>query len=123
MQFIPTISLAHPLDETTQAALRVACEDHGFFLVQHHGREALVEAVFQKSGAFFSQTREAKRKILRDALNPLGYYDRELTKQKRDQKEVFDFKAGGYISRDPAKQTRWPEFDPAFRPVLTSTLR
>lgn len=111
MQSIPTFSLNQPLSEVQQRTLAVACEDHGFFLVRDHGREALVDAVFKQSAEFFATPRETKLKILRDEANPLGYYDRELTKQKRDQKEVFDFKAGGYISSNPAKQTRWPDFN------------
>ncbi|MEM7078384.1 MAG: 2OG-Fe(II) oxygenase family protein [Pseudomonadota bacterium] len=105
------------------AALALACEDHGFFLLANHGREALVARVFAQAANFFAQDKAAKRSVLRDATNPLGYFDRELTKQKRDQKEVFDFKAGGYISSKPAKQTRWPDHDPAFRPVLTDFFR
>jgi isopenicillin N synthase-like dioxygenase len=60
-----------------------------------------------------------KTAVYRDESNPLGYYDRELTKQKRDQKEVFDFKAGGHISKNPERHTRWPDQPQSFRPALT----
>ena len=39
---------------------------------------------------FFAQKREAKQRLERTAENPWGYYDRELTKNVRDWKEVFD---------------------------------
>ncbi len=123
MQAIPTISYAQAMagglpEETTQA-LATACEDHGFFLLDEHGEDVLVERVFATAAEFFAQPRATKLAVARDEANPLGYFDRELTKQKRDQKEVFDFKAGGYLSSNPAKQTRWPEEDAAFREVLT----
>lgn len=99
--------------------LAAACEDHGFFLLAGHDEDRLIKSVFAQSKAFFTQPKQVKQRVARDELNPLGYFDRELTKQKRDQKEVFDFKAGGYISKNPAKQTRWPEGNPQFREVLT----
>ena len=123
MKEIPTISLAAyragtlSADEMQQLAR--ACEDHGFFLLADHGADQLVAEVFQTSQGFFAQPKSEKHKIFRDEINPLGYFDRELTKQKRDLKEVFDFKAGGYISSDPAKQTRWPQHSDQFRKTLT----
>lgn len=123
MKEIPTVSLAahlnNRLSEQDYAQLARACEDHGFFLLADHGQTKLVNAVFEQSQAFFALPKSEKNKVFRDEINPLGYFDRELTKQKRDQKEVYDFKAGGYISRNPAKQTRWPEQPAHFRSVLT----
>jgi len=120
---IPTISLAEyeagQLSATQAQQLLEACEDHGFFLLKDHGCDELIEQTFAASEAFFDLPRADKLTVYRDELNPLGYYDRELTKQKRDLKEVYDFKAGGYISRQAARQTRWPGSPPEFRPTLT----
>jgi isopenicillin N synthase-like dioxygenase len=123
MQDIPVVSLARhrsggmaPDEYKTLAA---ACEDHGFFILIDHDKDALIEQVFAQSSDFFAAPKREKLKIFRDETNPLGYFDRELTKQKRDLKEVFDFKAGGYLSRDPTKQTRWPEQRAGFREALT----
>jgi len=107
------------LSAQDKQTLALACEDHGFFLLSGHGEDAVVERVFSQSAAFFAQSTEVKLKVRRDADNPLGYYDRELTKQKRDQKEVFDFKAGGHISSNPARHTRWPSTPEGFRPALS----
>ncbi|MEM7098731.1 MAG: 2OG-Fe(II) oxygenase family protein [Pseudomonadota bacterium] len=119
---VPTINLAAyqqgRLDEAKLHALAEACEDHGFFLLENHGSEELVERTFATSKRFFDQPKAQKMAVFRDELNPLGYFDRELTKQKRDLKEVYDFKAGGYISSNPAKQTRWPD-DVEFKDTLT----
>ncbi|MEM9622966.1 MAG: 2OG-Fe(II) oxygenase family protein, partial [Pseudomonadota bacterium] len=111
--------LAGNLSPAELAALAVACEDQGFFLLSGHQLDGLIEAVFAESAVFFAQPRTVKAAVYRDAENPLGYYDRELTKQKRDQKEVFDFKAGGYITRNKSRQTRWPDHRAAFRSTLT----
>lgn len=123
MQNIPVIDyqafLSEGLGAIDQEALVEACEDHGFFLLSNHGCEAQVADVFAAAQRFFGLTREHKAAVYRDAQNPLGYYDRELTKQRRDQKEVFDFKAGGHISRNPLRHTRWPDQPAGFRPALT----
>ena len=120
---IPTISLARfeagELSPQEAQQLLEACEDHGFFLLNDHGCEDVITRTFAASEQFFALPREQKLTVYRDELNPLGYYDRELTKQKRDLKEVYDFKAGGYISKQPARQTRWPASPPEFRATLT----
>lgn len=123
MENIPTIDFAEyqrgGFDAIDQPALVEACEDHGFFLLTNHGLENVVTNTFAASSEFFAMDREMKTAVYRDESNPLGYYDRELTKQKRDQKEVFDFKAGGHISKNPERHTRWPDQPQSFRPALT----
>ena len=127
MQHIPTIDLGRYLasDPATRvttplmAELARACEDHGFFLLSGHGCDELIEAVFAESASFFAEPKARKMAVYRDEENPLGYYDRELTKTKRDLKEVFDFKAGGHQSSNPKRQTRWPEQRAEFQTTLT----
>ena len=123
MQNIPTIDLMAfregGLAARDKTALVEACEDHGFFLLVNHGCDAIVQDVFAAAAEFFAMPRQNKIAVYRDAENPLGYYDRELTKQRRDQKEVFDFKAGGHTSSNPLRHTRWPEQPEIFRPALT----
>ena len=115
VKLVPTISLtayrAGKLEASEWRALDRACADHGFFMVSEHGQDEAIEGMWSASRRFFTSGRALKRSVLRDAENPLGYYDRELTKQKRDQKEVFDFKCGGHQSRNPARRTRWPELE------------
>ena len=120
---IPTINLTDflvgGLVAIDQQALAVACEDHGFFLLEGHGCDALVAKVFAQAQSFFAQPAGVKRSVYRNESNPLGYYDRELTKQRRDLKEVFDFKTGGHISKNPLRHSRWPAQPQQLRPVLT----
>ena len=103
---VPTVNLADflakGLSAIDQPALVRACEDHGFFLLEEHGQEQLVADVFAQAENFFAQPTLMKHSVYRNEENPLGYYDRELTKQRRDLKEVFDFKTGGHISKNPA---------------------
>ena len=121
---IPSINLADFLaggvSAIDQRALARACEDHGFFLLVGHGRDELVAQVFAQAESFFAQPSAMKRSVYRNESNPLGYYDRELTKQRRDLKEVFDFKTGGHISKNPLRHSRWPAKPEQLRPVLAN---
>lgn len=68
-----------------------AAADFGFFQIVNHGlAEDLIERAWDRTEAFFAQPMEAKRLIARTKENSRGYYDRELTKNKRDLKEVLD---------------------------------
>jgi isopenicillin N synthase-like dioxygenase len=122
VQNIPTIDISRQgaggLTPRDSADLAAACEDHGFFLLAGHGSDDLITRTFHASRRFFALPRAVKRSVVRTEENPLGYFDRELTKQKRDQKEVFDFKAGGHRSRKPNRRQRWPENEGAFKATL-----
>ncbi|KAL5562499.1 hypothetical protein UlMin_032246 [Ulmus minor] len=69
-----------------------ACKEWGFFQVINHGvpleKRWKIELAARK---FFAQPLEEKRKVRRDEVKVLGYYDAETTKNVRDWKEVFDF--------------------------------
>lgn len=123
MHDIPTLDLARfrrgELNANDQAQLAAACEDHGFFLLTGHGLDHVIERMFAASMGFFAQPRPAKMAVVRDEENPLGYFDRELTKQKRDQKEVFDFKTGGHLSKNPRRRQRWPADQAGFQASLS----
>ncbi len=115
MPNVPTIDLAN-VDQAALDQIDQACRDHGFFLVVNHGLEGHLTNLQRAAEKFFAQPMAAKRKVMRSADNPMGYYDRELTKQKRDLKEVFDFYAPrteGSFGRMP-----WPEDAPEFRDTL-----
>lgn len=103
---VPTIDISDP-DDTMLAALDLACSDHGFFLLSGHGLDDLIDATWSRTRAFFDSPRAGKVAVMRDADNPLGYYDRELTKRKRDSKEVFDFVDP--VAERSAAHNRWPD--------------
>ena len=121
---VPVIDLAAG-HERIVPSIADACSRVGFFQVVNHGLDpARVEKVRAVARAFFAQDREAKRQYVRSRDNPWGYYDRELTKEQRDRKEIFDIGPdagdGGYGGEGPfAGSTPWPVVPADFRAVMT----
>lgn len=128
MDDIPAIDLSPllagapeaPEAKETVTAIAAACRDWGFFSATGHGipaenRESLWRAV----RAFFALPLAEKRKLLRSKDNPLGYFDRELTKNARDLKEIIDFGPGNGARLDG--ENRWPADHvlPGFRATIT----
>lgn len=100
-----------------------ACRDWGFFQIVNHGVEpAHLNRVWGAVSAFFQLPRTVKRSLNRSTDNPWGFFDRELTKNQRDKKEIFDIGPEvdvARISDDPfSGATPWPETQPAFRAVM-----
>ena len=122
MDKVPTIDFAKyregHFNSDDCIELTSACEDMGFFLLKGHGLDELIAEVFLESESFFSESKDYKQRVRRDEENPLGYFDRELTKRMRDQKEVFDFRVGGYQSNKSNRTTRWPENRDGFKDCL-----
>ena len=103
---VPLIDLQNAATDSEQLKLLdLACRDHGFFLLKNHGIQGEIDDMWKMSEWFFSQDREEKLKLLRSEQIPLGFFDRELTKQKRDLKEVFDFME----TRLESDINQWPE--------------
>jgi isopenicillin N synthase-like dioxygenase len=135
MPIVPTIDLdncsgATPPDEVV-AQVAHAAEHFGFFQVVNHGiSEELIGDVWDATVKFFSQPQADKRKLNRSKINTRGYYDRELTKNARDLKEVLDLAQVRYpeLPDDHASnvhavdgQNQWPELV-NFRPTIVSYL-
>ena len=116
MELVPTVDISRP-SATSLAALDAACRDHGFFLLSGHGLDGLIERAWDETRRFFAADRSIKTAIVRDQENPMGYFDRELTKRKRDHKEVFDFVDPSHASID--QRNRWPHGLPGFRETMT----
>ena len=95
---IPTISC----QEVDHKALKAACRDWGFFVLKDHDIDpSLIEAGLSATAQFFQQPPEEKNKIRRNAANSWGYNDAELTKNKRDWKEILDI--GHAVNEGPLK--------------------
>jgi isopenicillin N synthase-like dioxygenase len=93
----PLIDLAAQRDEVVPA-VAAACAQWGFFQVINHGVPAPeIQSLARASAAFFAQDVATKRGCSRDLNQPWGYYDRELTKNLRDRKEIFDYGASGFV--------------------------
>ena len=94
-----------------------AAHDWGFFYVTgHHIPPLLIERVWTATRAFFAAPRADKLELLRTKPNPSGYYDRELTKNRRNLKEVFDFGRDDGMTIDGENQ--WPESLPMVRQTM-----
>lgn len=114
---VPIVDVSRSLDGQLDA-LDAACRDHGFFLLAGHGLDDVIDATWATAREFFDGDRNLKLDVQRDGDNPLGWYDRELTKRKRDSKEVFDFADPSFPLAD--RNNRWPSAPGAFRPTLAA---
>ncbi|MEM9256532.1 MAG: 2OG-Fe(II) oxygenase family protein [Pseudomonadota bacterium] len=115
MKDVPVINLtADP--NSVRTAIAEACTNWGFFQVTGHNVPAMnTRRVLEETQAFFSQDLEHKRRLFRSFEYPWGYYDRELTKNRRDRKEIFD-----YSNADPAP---WPTDHPGLQAACTDYTR
>ena len=115
MDLVPAIDIGDPT-ATSLDSLDRACRDHGFFLLEGHGLDELIDHTWDQTRRFFAAGPAVKEPIRRTAESHLGWYDRELTKRRRDHKEVFDF-------IDPAipddrSPNRWPPELDGFRAAM-----
>jgi len=115
MSTVPTIDIQN-IDNAALDTIDTACRDHGFFLLIGHGLDPLMADMWQQAAAFFAAASATKGAVMRTATNPLGYFDRELTKRKRDQKETFDFRPTDWMTGEKAMP--WPTGMPTFEATL-----
>ncbi len=107
---IPIIDLSKPDPDLIAAA----CESWGLFHIKHHGvPDELVTGLRVASHSFFSAPAAVREVVTRTRLNPWGLFDRELTKNVRDWKEIFDV-GPEYGTSIP----QWPTSIPDFRSAL-----
>lgn len=117
---VPVIDISELTHPATLRALDAGCRDWGFFQVVNHGiADATTAALMRETRAFFHQDSASKRSIERTADNPWGFYDRELTKNTLDWKEVFDVGPAGAAAIRP----QWPARLPGFRPAVEAFYR
>ena len=89
---LPPAAAAEPPPSALVNEVALACEQWGFFQVVNHGLDAeLRSRAEDQQRAFFALPRDAKEALRRTADNSRGWYDDELTKQRRDWKEGLDF--------------------------------
>ena len=110
---LPVIDVSDLHRAATQRAIHAACRDCGFFQIVGHGiSEYTLAALRREMRAFFALPLAAKRAIARTAENPWGFYDRELTKQTRDWKQVYDFGPADGHAIVPQLPRELPRFAP-----------
>lgn len=120
-QEIPVIDMAEPHANVVEQVAR-ACAEWGFFQIVNHGLDpTLLERAATETREFFAAPKASKRELTRSRDNPWGYFDRELTKNARDKKEIFDIgpDAECAINRGPFRgATQWPAWRPSFKKTL-----
>jgi len=107
---VPVVDFRRSPEQLREDLAR-ACEDWGIFQLVHHPISAeLTGRAAAASAAFFTQPLPAKQALSRTLDNPWGYYDRELTKNLRDRKEIYDF--------GPDFDVPWPTYPSDFRATV-----
>jgi isopenicillin N synthase-like dioxygenase len=112
---IPVIDIARLRDPATLEKLDMACREWGFFQVVNHGiRPQTIDAILARAKTFFAEPIDVKRRISRSAENAWGFYDKELTKNTRDWKQIFDYGPSEGVTRRP----QWPAAKPEVRSAV-----
>jgi len=112
-----TLSKQNVVDEIGEA-----CKRWGFFQVVNHSINlGLLEDTRKVMEEFFALSTTEKNQVKRTQNNSRGFADDELTKQKRDWKEIFDF---GSAREDEPPQSimdgynQWPGKPEQFRKTM-----
>jgi len=117
---VPVLDIRRLADDPTAlAALDRACADWGFFQVTGHGiSQELMDATLARMREFFALPIAEKRAVERTATNAWGFFDRELTKNTRDWKEIYD--VGPAVTSGPlaGNVPQWPASLPEFRATI-----
>lgn len=95
-----------------------ACRSWGSFVLHGHDINiSLQREVIAQCRAFFHQPLSTKNRIRRSADNAWGYFDAELTKNRRDWKEIIDI--GPQVHEGPlcGSTPQWPELE-GFRDTM-----
>jgi len=115
---VPVIDVARSSTHTL-SELAEACTEWGCFQIVNHGmKDELIAALHSQMRTFFALSSKQKQAIERTADNPWGFYDRELTKNVRDWKEIFD--VGPLAQSGPLAggAPQWPADMPQFKSTM-----
>ena len=118
MTDIPGISLRSLECSPDTVELAHACAEWGFFRLVDHGiKQSESERFLNAVRLFFAQDADSKASVRRTESNPWGYYDNELTKNRRDWKEIYDL---GVDQEDARWESRtpWPAGLSDFRTTM-----
>jgi len=98
-----------------------ACGQWGCFLLKNHDiDEALCHRLLAAMSRFFALPHEDKLALERSDENPWGFYDRELTKNVQDWKQIFDVGPSSDAGPFQAAEVRWPTQLSDFRETVES---
>ncbi len=116
---VPVLDFAQRGQSGWLDALDRACREWGCFQLQNHPvDDELCSCVLSGMEQFFALPEKNKLSIERTADNPWGFYDRELTKNVRDWKQIFDIGPDTEDGPFAGASTPWPEQLPGFRNTM-----
>ena len=106
-------------DGDALASLDSACRECGLFQIIGHGIPAALLAAFMgEMRRFFALPMDQKRRISRTADNIWGFYDRELTKNTRDWKQILDIGPTSREGPTMGSVPQWPEALTGFQNIV-----
>ncbi|WP_188109680.1 isopenicillin N synthase family dioxygenase [Pseudohalioglobus sediminis] len=118
-QAVPTLDFTRRGETGWLDTLDAACREWGCFQLSNHPLGAqLCRSVLSGMQQFFALPHQDKLDIERTAANPWGFYDRELTKNVRDWKQILDIGPASAQGPFSGAQTRWPAQLPGFRATM-----
>jgi isopenicillin N synthase-like dioxygenase len=121
---IPFIHFNNLASASELKLLDSACREWGFFYLKDHGIEfSLLQDLESEMRQFFQLSPGEKKNIERTRKNPWGYYDKELTKQTRDWKELLDIGLGKSAGPFINHRTQWSAHNNSFKPVAETAYR
>lgn len=117
---LPTLDLTE-LERSPRALadLDRLCATMGAFQLTGHGIDPRLRAeTLAQMRAFFALPDAEKQALSRTETNPLGFFDRELTKNRRDWKQIWDFGPPCDTGPLAGSAPQFPERLPAFRVAM-----
>lgn len=119
VQAVPVIDVHGFADSAWYAELDAACVSWGCFQIVNHGvAPALLDETVEAMRRFFALPRAEKLRLERTRENAWGFFDRELTKNVRDFKEIFDVGPASDDGAMAGSEPQWPAGLPGFRETL-----
>ncbi|MFK8021834.1 MAG: isopenicillin N synthase family dioxygenase [Pseudomonadales bacterium] len=120
MNLQPPVIDVSTLNSETLTKLAEACRSWGIFHITGHGIEQETTAeLLDQMHRFFALSKAEKQQVERTATNSWGYYDRELTKNSRDWKEIFDTGPTEQPGPLGGSKPQWPAQLPRFEPCIS----
>ena len=113
-------------DDQFIASLAIACEEWGIFQITGHGIDPqLRQRFFSSMEDFFALPKDTKLTLSRTKNNMWGFYDKELTKNKVDAKEIYDIDGNidNLKKEHPEIQVPWAEDGSKLRSVVIEWLQ
>lgn len=116
---IPVIDVQGFQDDGWYPELDAACRTWGCFHIVGHGvAHGVLDTLMGAMHRFFALPVEDKRAIERTEVNAWGFFDRELTKNRRDWKEIFDVGPDVHAGPMRGSAPQWPRDVPGFRSAV-----